>query len=180
VKAVVKDDVAHDEEIGGKNAGGGNAGSEVDSFSKCMSSALRILDASAKSVQGLTKALTDKGYSSKDVEKVVEILRNSAVLDDEVLGHALVRRALNKHMGPIGMRADLVKRGIDPNFAQKLVDGARARGEFFDSAQSLVKESLAKTVGLDRKTRLRRLWSAAQRKGHYSADIQEALADAEL
>jgi regulatory protein len=151
----------------------------ADEIARCMKSALRILDASAKSVQGMTKALAAKNHAPDVVEKVVSRLEESGLLNDTVLADALVRRALNKHMGPLGVRADLIKRGIDPVDAQRLVDDARARGEFFDSAQALVEESLAKTEGLERQTRLRRLWSAAQRKGHLTSDINEALRNAE-
>ncbi|MCI1901582.1 MAG: RecX family transcriptional regulator [Bifidobacteriaceae bacterium] len=135
-------------------------------YDRCMSSALRSLDAAGTSVEGLRKRLLSKDFDSDTVERVIATLVRMKLLDDDAFAASFLNRCLGKMMGPMAVRREMAKRGVDPEVSSRLIDEAVSDGRFDESARQLVDSIDSKTRGMDYQKRLRRLAGAAQRKGH--------------
>lgn len=146
---------------------------KVTLYERCMSSALRSLDAASASVEGLRLRLIAKGFDAEIVAKVLATLQRMKLIDDEAFAEGLMRRYLSKMMGASAIRRQMISKGVDASITEHLIERARADGSLLKSARELVESVEHKTQGMEYTKRLRRLASAAQRKGHCMADIRE-------
>ncbi|TCD54843.1 regulatory protein RecX [Alloscardovia theropitheci] len=148
-----------------------------DEENRCQESALRLLDASARSSGALRERLQTKDFNDDVIDVVINRLLALGILDDEAYAKSAVRYCLSRRMGEIGTYQELRRKGVETHIARKAVDDAREDGAFIESAYALVEYVARRTRGLDKQVRLRRLWSAAGRKGHSSDLIKQAQYD---
>lgn len=139
----------------------------------CREAALTLLDASARSSGSLVTRLVEKGYDEAVSQDVVARLVEVHLIDDEDYARGLVRSCAGRMMGERGTLMELSRKGVDAALAQSVVQQARQLGVFEDAAWELGRSVAAKTRGLDRQVRYRRLWSAGGRKGHDPSILRE-------
>ena len=161
--------IPHDD-AGRRNRGSGR-GADVKAFDPtdfdaCREAAFRLLDASARSTQTLSRRLLDKGYDEETVDDVVRRLIELGLLDDEAYARSVVRYCVNRMMGSRGTVMELRRKGVPASLAGKVTGEAAAQGVFEEAAWELGRSVARKTRGLDRQVRMRRFWSAGGRKGH--------------
>lgn len=162
------DDIAEERESG--VAAALDADERVD---RCMSSALKSLDAAGASVEGLRRRLKSKDYEDETIEKVLSTLVRMQLLDDEAFARGILTKCLRKMMGASATRREMHGKGIDSFTASRIVKEAEQQGDFEESASRLVESVARKTAGMDYEKRMRRLIGAAQRKGHSASAIME-------
>ncbi|MFD0704910.1 regulatory protein RecX [Alloscardovia venturai] len=148
-----------------------------DEENKCQEAALRLLDAAARPSEALRERLIKKEFSYEIVDVVVQRLICVGLVNDEAYARQAVRYCISRDMGESGTFRELTRKGVDADIARRVVDEAKEEGSFYDSAYALVEKIAKKTRGLDRQVRLRRLWSAAGRKGHSPDLIRQAQSD---
>lgn len=141
---------------------------------KCQEAALRLLDAAPRPSGALHDRLCAKGFDETIVEKVIARLIRISLIDDESYARSAVRYCISRKMGENGTFQELKRKGVDSYTARTVVDEAQRSGLFVQSAYALVDYVAQRTQGLDRHVRLRRLWSAAGRKGHNPDLIRQA------
>lgn len=139
----------------------------------CRESALRLLDASARSSGALRERLLDKGYEAQVVEQVIETLTRVQLLNDEEYAESVIRSCAARQYGERGTLTQLWRKGVDKQIAQGAVRQASDNGVFEDCAWELGRSVAQKTMGLDPAVRKRRFWSAAGRKGHNPETIRQ-------
>lgn len=140
----------------------------------CQEAALRLLDASARSVRDMQERLVGKGYDPSVVEQVVGNLIRVGLLDDHAYARGLVEHCLGRLLGARGAERELLRKGVPRRIAHDAVQDAEDAGRFATAADELAQKTARRTQGLDRETRLRRFWSAGGRKGHSPQDLRAA------
>lgn len=140
---------------------------------RCMKSALRSLDAAGASVEGLRKRLVSKGFEEESIDKVIAILQRMQLLDDEAFARGVLSKCLRKMMGASAVRRELTSKGIEHSLAAHVIREAEDRGDFEESARRFVESMARKTEGMEYAKRMRRLASAAQRKGQPTSSVLE-------
>jgi regulatory protein len=146
-------------------------------YERCMASALKSLDAAGATVEGLRKRLISKDFDANTVERVLTTLVRMKLLDDDAFAESFLNRCLGKMMGPMGVRREMMHRGIGADVASRLIQQAVDDGRFEESAEQLVESVSRKTIGMEYQKRMRRLAGAAQRKGHSMTQIRELARD---
>ncbi len=143
---------------------------------KCQEAALRLLDAASRPSGALRKRLLDKEYDEDVVDRVVNRLIQLNLIDDESYARSAVRYCISRDMGEIGTQRELERKGVDKLTAAQAVSEAHDTGAFEESARKMAQTVAQRTRGLDRQTKLRRLWATGSRKGH-SPDLIRVAAD---
>jgi regulatory protein len=164
---------------GGHDTGGaprtlGKSEDNAHDLDKCQEAALRLLDASARSVRDMQERLLGKGYDPSVVERVVGNLIRVGLLDDQAYARGLVEHCLGRLLGARGTERELLRKGVPRRIAHDAVQDAEDAGRFAVAADELAQKTARRTQGLDRETRLRRFWSAGGRKGHSPQDLRAA------
>lgn len=132
----------------------------------CREAALTLLDAAPRSSDALAHRLADKGYEVCTVGRVVERLTQVGLLDDEAYARSVLRACTARDMGARGTAQEMRRRSVPAPIAARVVAEARESGVFDECAWELGRRVAARTAGLERDARYRRLWSAGGRKGH--------------
>lgn len=145
-----------------------------DAENKCQEAALRLLDAAQRPSGALRERLIAKEFSVETVDTVVNRLMNLGLVDDEAYARSAVRYCVSRSLGQSGTLMELKRKGVDASLAMQAVQEAQEEGAFIESAYALVERVAKRTRGLDKNVRLRRLWSAAGRKGHSPELIRQA------
>ncbi len=109
------------------------------------------------------------------VQAEIERLEGVGLIDDEALAATLVDRLVDrKKLGPTALRAELVRRRIDP----RAIESALALQEPDDEGAliaTLVDDRMRRIGVLDRETAERRLLSYLARKGHGGSAARDAV-----
>lgn len=109
------------------------------------------------------------------VQAEIERLEGVGLIDDEALAATLVDRLVDrKKLGPTALRAELVRRRIDP----RAIESALALQEPDDEGAlvtALVDDRMRRIGVLDRETAERRLLSYLARKGHGGSAARDAV-----
>lgn len=109
------------------------------------------------------------------VQTEVERLESVGLIDDDALAANLVDRLVDrKKLGPTALRAELMRRRIDP----RAIESALALQEPDDEGSliaSLVDDRMRRIGVLDRETAERRLLSYLARKGHGGSAARDAV-----
>ncbi|MFC0266152.1 regulatory protein RecX [Alloscardovia macacae] len=144
---------------------------------KCQEAALRLLDAAQRPSGALHDRLVQKEFSEEVIEQVIARLIELGLVNDEEYARMAVRYCISRNMGEMGTLRELKRKGVDAYTASHAVADAREEGAFVESAYALAEYVAKRTRGLDKQVRLRRLWSAAGRKGHSPDLIRQAVYD---
>ncbi|WP_265523293.1 regulatory protein RecX [Oerskovia flava] len=140
---------------------------------------LRTLTAAPKSRAELAQSLARKGYPEDVVEPLLDRFEEVGLVDDAEYAGMLVRtRHSERGLSRRALTQELRRRGIDEESARDALEAVTDEDEE-SAAREIVRKRLARTRGLDRQVRLRRLMGTMGRKG-YSGDLVMRLAGEEL
>jgi regulatory protein len=100
--------------------------------------AIRLLSYRARSVEELRKKLSERGYSSRVIERVIGDFLRAGLLDDRSFAMAFARSRLSqKTMGKRLLRQEVMKKGIPGDLAEEAVEEAFGEREETDLALEL-------------------------------------------
>lgn len=143
----------------------------------CREAALRLLDAAPRSSQGLRGRLLDKGFDEAVASGVVSRLTALGLIDDAEYARSVVRSCLSRRLGERATLTQMRLKDVAEPDARRALDEARGEGAFERAAWELGERVEARTRGMDRQIRLRRLWGAGARKGHDAETIRRVAAE---
>ncbi|MGC5168228.1 regulatory protein RecX [Luteimicrobium sp. DT211] len=128
--------------------------------------ALRMLTGAPRTRRQITDGLRRRGYADDVIEELVERFTDVGLLDDAELAGMIARSQLaGRSLSRRGIAAELRRRGIDDDDAQAALDTIDDDAE--DAAlRDLVRKRLARTAGLERDVRVRRVMGVLARKGY--------------
>ncbi|MFD6092294.1 regulatory protein RecX [Oerskovia sp. NPDC060338] len=156
---------------------GALAGAELTEHAR--EAILRTLTAAPKSRRQLMDAMTRKGYPPAVLEPLLERFEAVGLVDDAEYAGMIVRtRHGERGLSRRAIAHELRRKGIDDETAAGALDQVDDDDEN-DAARDLVRRRLARTAGLDREVRTRRVVGMLARKG-YSPGLAFALVREEL
>ncbi|MFC8733341.1 regulatory protein RecX [Luteimicrobium sp. NPDC057192] len=128
--------------------------------------ALRMLTGAPRTRRQIADGLRRRGYADDVVEELVERLTDVGLLDDAELAGMIARSQLaERSLSRRGIAAELRRRGIEDDDARAAVETIDDDAE--DAAlRELVRKRLARTAGLERDVRVRRVMGVLARKGY--------------
>src|SRR6266498_3672766 len=101
-----------------------------DDLDRCYVAALRILGYRFNSAVELRRKLRAKGFDDDAVASTLERLRSEKWLDDDRFAAAYVRTRLQKRIGRLRIRRELMAAGVDDDTAERaLRENLTAEGE---------------------------------------------------
>ena len=140
--------------------------------------ALNLLAARAYTVRNMRRKLTQKGFEAADVERVLERLQGSGLLDDVKFAAEFARQRLVVAGASVRrVEHDLIRRGISPDSA-KAATRAVVEEEDVDfdaSMERLARKKLASLGDLEPQIKRRRVFGFLARKGYELDDINRTL-----
>lgn len=140
--------------------------SRDDQLEAARAVALRMLTGAARSAQQVRDGLARRGYPQDVVDELVERYVEVGLLDDAAYAGMVARsRLAERGLSRRAIGAELRRKGIAD------VDAARALAEIDDADEEaalreLVRKRLARTAGLERDVRVRRVMGMLARKGY--------------
>ncbi|MFJ2300999.1 regulatory protein RecX [Oerskovia paurometabola] len=156
---------------------GALAGAELTEHAR--EAILRTLTAAPKSRRQLMDAMTRKGYPPEVLEPILERFEEVGLVDDAEYAGMIVRTRHNERgLSRRAIAQELRRKGIDDDTATGALDQVDEDDEA-DAARDLVRRRLARTTGLDRDVRTRRIVGMLARKG-YSPSLALGLIREEL
>lgn len=114
----------------------------------CYVTALRILGYRFNSEAELRRKLRAKNFDRQTIDETLARLRDEKWLDDERFAAAFVRTRVQKGIGRLRIRRELMAVGIDDDVAERAVRDHAADGE--DDRLRAAYEKLARRLGGDR------------------------------
>ncbi|MHA7134966.1 regulatory protein RecX [Oerskovia turbata] len=140
---------------------------------------LRTLTAAPKSRRQLMDAMTRKGYPPEVLEAILDRFEEVGLVDDAEYAGMIVRtRHGERGLSRRAIAQELRRKGIDDDTAADALDQVDEDDEA-EAARDLVQRRLARTTGLDREVRTRRIVGMLARKG-YSPGLALSLVREEL
>jgi regulatory protein len=143
-----------------------------------------MLTGAPRTARQIRDGLARRGYAEDVVDELVERLTAVGLIDDVALAGLIARsRLAERGVSRRGIAAELRRKGIAAD------DAAEALAQIDDDTEDealrdLVRTRLARTSGLEREVRIRRLMGVLGRKGYAPgaafAAITAELGDAEL
>ncbi|WP_246857548.1 regulatory protein RecX [Oerskovia sp. KBS0722] len=156
---------------------GALAGAELTEHAR--EAILRALTAAPKSRRQLMDAMTRKGYPPEVLEPILERFEEVGLVDDAEYAGMLVRtRHGERGLSRRAIAQELRRKGIDDDTATEALDQVDEDDEA-EAARDLVQRRLARTTGLDREVRTRRIVGMLARRG-YSPSLALSLVREEL
>jgi len=98
-----------------------------------LEAAARMLSVRAYSEFELNKKLCEKGYGKAEVLEALSTLKERGYLDDGAYAASVARRAIEAGKGPLGVKQELIKRGLPSSAA----DEAFASGDYNETAAAM-------------------------------------------
>ena len=140
---------------------------------------LRTLTAAPKSRRQLMDAMTRKGYPVEVLEPILDRFEEVGLVDDAEYAAMIVRtRHGERGLSRRAIAQELRRKGIDDDTATDALDQVDEDDET-TAARDLVQRRLARTTGLEREVRTRRVVGMLARKG-YSPGLALTLVREEL
>ncbi|MDR0945151.1 MAG: recombination regulator RecX [Bifidobacteriaceae bacterium] len=139
------------------------------------STALRLLTGSPKSRHQLEQALAKKEVPPSVVAHVLDRFEAVGLVDDAAFAEMLVRtRHTERGLAGPALAQELRRYGVDKDTAAQAMEHVSEADEL-EAATALAAKKLQATRGLDRTTRLRRVYSLLARKGYRTATARHAI-----
>ena len=139
---------------------------EADPESVARNIGLRLLTAAPRSRRQLADAFERRGVPSDVAERVLDRFVEVGLLDDAEYARLVVHsQHVDRGLSGRALRFALRKRGIDGELAEAAVSELSA-DDVEGTARALVARKLRAMVGLNRETRVRRVWGLLARKGY--------------
>jgi regulatory protein len=143
--------------------------------------ALVLLSQRAYTRAALARKLAARGFDNDDVEREIEALEKSQLIDDEKFADAYCRTQLTTRRKSIRrVTLELIRKGIAPDRARAAIAAVMDEGsvDIDDSLRRLAEKKSASLASLDNKTRRRRLMSYLVRQGFEVAAVRRVLDEA--
>jgi regulatory protein len=140
-----------------------------------MQRALNMIAFRARSVRELRRGLLQKGEPADAVERAVERLIASGLLDDAEYARQLARSKLvSRGFSRRRLQEELFRRGVEREIAHGAIEEVMADESVDESAmvEELARKKLRTLAGLDAATRRRRLYSFLARRGYSPDDVR--------
>jgi regulatory protein len=140
-----------------------------------MDRALNMIAFRARSVRELRRGLLRKGEPEEAVERTVERLIASGLLDDAEYARQLARSQLvSRGFSRRRLQDELFRRGVEREVAREAIEAVMADESVDESAmvELLARKKLRTLAGLDAATRRRRLYSFLARRGYSPDDVR--------
>jgi len=140
--------------------------------------AVAMLAARSYGTSELRRQLLLKGCAASEVADAIARLAAAGYLDDAAYAKLVVRsKLLNGGMSPRRLRAELHRRGVDPDTAERAIRDV-VQDESIDLAavlDQLARRKARTLAGHDDMTRRRRLYAFLARRGYDRDDILRVL-----
>ncbi|MBI5027026.1 MAG: regulatory protein RecX, partial [Nitrospirae bacterium] len=131
---------------------------------------LRLLSYRSRSRKELTERLVQKGFDADTVDSIVAALEQEGLVRDNALASELLRVAVEgKGLGREGVRALLIKRGIERELIKETLSGLTKETEE-ETALRLVEKKLKTLKVCPEDTVRQKLWGLLKRRG-FSTDV---------
>ncbi|MCH8012193.1 MAG: RecX family transcriptional regulator [Candidatus Marinimicrobia bacterium] len=143
---------------------------------KISEAAYRLLGYRQRSVSELRTRLLQKGWESDEIEPVIKELYDKGYLDDLEFARMYTRDKIKlKYLGPVALRNELFRTGVDKEIIEKVIDEAYSS----KSPRELMLELLLKKrISLDKPMENKekiRLVNLLKRKGYRWEDIEPVI-----
>lgn len=145
----------------------------ADNDKKCLAKAYHFLSFRPRSEAEMRLKLSEK-YTPPIVEKTIKKLKKYNLINDLEFAESWVRDR-GKSRGPILLKAELTKRGLDREIIDMTL-GKIERSSIIESARTLI-TSRRKFQVLDPKDRFKKIAPYLMRRGYDYDTIKEALRD---
>jgi len=124
-----------------------------DDLDRCYVAALRILGYRFNSAVELRRKLRAKGFDDDAIAPTLERLRGEKWLDDDRFAAAYVRTRLQKRIGRLRIRRELMAAGVDDETAERaLRENLTAEGE--EEHLRAAYEKLARRLGEEQRDKI--------------------------
>ena len=144
---------------------------------RTMERALNMLAFRARSVRELRLGLLRKGEPAAAVERAVERLTQSGLLNDAEYARQLARSKLvSRGFSRRRLQTELFRRGVERGVADEAIEEVLADESVDESAmvEQLARKKLRTLTGLDSATRRRRLYAFLSRRGYEPDAVRQA------
>lgn len=150
---------------------------EEDEVMRAKGKALDYLAHKARTENEVRRKLRTKECTSAVIDRVIAYLRERGYLDDENYAHEYVRRRFShKGYGPVRLRAELKKRGIDRHLAETAVDALFEEHDPFPVAQAHAEKKWPRIAReADPRKRRDKLYRHLKRRGFTNDVIQRVI-----
>ncbi|QIA27012.1 hypothetical protein DYI95_005295 [Thermaerobacter sp. PB12/4term] len=132
-----------DRPAGGAGAGGG----EGLGLDQALALALRWLGLRARTAREIARRLQERGFPEPVVAAALDRLRGWGYIDDRQLARDQVEGAQVRHIGPLRLRAELLRRGIAPPLADQVLAEGWPEGAELEQARQLARRRWAQLEG---------------------------------
>jgi regulatory protein len=124
--------------------------------------------------------LVRRGYDEEEIDKTLDLLQESGLIEDRSLAEGLVRDAIERRLlGRKGIEAFLRHRGIDRDLIDEVLSHHSDDIEL-ETAKRLIEKRLRTLQGQSREVMKRRLRGMLTRRGIAGDVIERALSEAGL
>lgn len=138
-----------------------------EELSKAKDQALRFLAYRQRSEKEIIDKLKDKGFEESIIDDTLSYLKEYKLVDDMEFAKAFIKDKINLNkFGPIRIKHELYKKGIDNNIIEKVLE---EDDDEYNRALNLAKKKLPSYKNDDKNAIYRKLGGFLQRKG-YSYD----------
>jgi regulatory protein len=153
--------------------------SDADLAERARETVLRMLTAAPKSRAELEQSLARKGFPEHVVLPILDRFEEVGLVDDAQYAEMIVRtRHAERGLSRRAISTELRRRGIDTETSATALEQVDDDSEA-EAARALARSRLARTRGLERDVRVRRVVGALARKG-YSPSVAFEIVQREL
>ena len=149
---------------------------KLKGFTEARDYAYRLLGYRARSCWEIRERMKRRGISEETAGEVVEHLKKLDYLNDEEFACAWVREILrSRPSGETMLKAELRKKGIDEQTADKAVSDALGVNPEEDLLNGVVEHLKKKYRGIERIKRKKRIYDSLRRRGFRHELIYDAI-----
>lgn len=154
---------------------------EADQVTKARTRALDYLAHKPRTEFEVRRKLEQKEYASPVIERVVTYLHDRGYLNDEEYAEEYVRnRFASKGYGPVRLRQELRKRGVDRSLAEAAVDDFFEEADALDAAREKAEKGWARYAREeDARKRRDKLYRYLKRRGYTYDTIRQVIDEVE-
>ncbi len=113
-------------------------------------------------------------YSKEVVEKIFCFLKKLDVLNDEKFAELFIEEKLRKFWGPLKIKYELLKKGVDKEIIEKKLAEKIKGKEMIIELREIIRKKIKEE---DELKRIRKIYSFLKRRGFLEETIQEVLKD---
>lgn len=117
---------------------------DADNFYKCKESALRIVERSYKSEKELRDKLIEKGYGSKEINKVIDFLKEYNFINNRAYAEMYCKDRI-RSQGSNKIKYSLIRKGIEENIINEVISNIDNEKEE-DSASELCRKKYEQLI----------------------------------